>query len=106
MLTRQLVVQARARLVRRVGAPRRERHEARVRAIQPEIDAARREHADDPQAQAQAVTAVYRAKGVSPFGGCSSAMVIPAVIDAAAILVTPRHQSPADWIAGIVTVRD
>ena len=85
---------------------RRERHEAQIRAIQDDIDAARRQHPDDSAAQQQAVTAVYRAKGVTPFGACSPAMFAPAVLGVAVTIATPRHQAPTHWIAGIVTVRD
>jgi hypothetical protein len=105
-LVSHVVGQAQSRLVKRMAAPRRERHEAQIRAIQDEIDAARRQHPDDSAAQQQAVTAVYRAKGVTPFGACSPAMFAPAVLGVAVTIATPRHQAPSHWIAGIVTVRD
>jgi hypothetical protein len=48
---------------------------------------------------------VYRATGVN-LTSCCWMPFIPAVINAVIILGTPRHQSSADWIAGIVVVRD
>jgi hypothetical protein len=105
-LTGHLASQAQMRLVKRLLAPRRKRHEAQVRAIQDDLDAARREHVDDPRAQHQAMAAVYRAAGVNPLRGCSPTALVPAILEALVRLGTPRHQSLSDWVAGIVVVRD
>ena len=89
---------------RQLLQPRLKRHQAQVEALQGDIDAARRQHHDDPQAQQQAITQVYRAVGVNPTSCCWMPF-IPIAINVLVIACAPRHQSAADWVAGIVTVR-
>jgi hypothetical protein len=98
--------QARGRLVKRVLlVPRYERYQEEVRALGDDVEAIRRQHPDDAGAQQRAIQAVYREAGVNPLSCCWPAFV-PAVIDVLVTLSTPRHQSSADWIAGIVVVND
>ncbi len=104
-LIRQLASQAHGRLVRRVIAPRLERHQAKVQAIQPDVDAARRAHPDDKAAEQRAIRQAYREAGVNPMGYCTA----PMIALTAGWLITlamPHHQSLADWVAGVVMVRD
>ena len=104
-LIRHLAGQARGRLVKRLMAPTFERHQEQMRALDDDVEAARRQHPDDREAQQQAIHAVSRDAGVNPLSCCWPAFV-PAVIDVLVTLATPRHQSPAPWIAGIVVADD
>jgi hypothetical protein len=90
---------------RQVLQRRFKRERARMEALQNDVEEARRQHPDDEPAQYQAVAQVYRAAGVN-LTSCCWMPFIPAVINAVVIFYGPRHQSPADWVAGIVTVRD
>jgi hypothetical protein len=105
---RHLVDQARDRLISRLLTPRIERYQASMNAIQPELDAARRQHPDDFAAQQQAISQIYSDAGVNPTGGCWLPLLPLAVrgADGLMVLFMPRRQSPPDWLAGIVTVRD
>ena len=43
---------------------------ARMREVQPEMEAIKEKHADDPQKQQEAMMRLYRERGVNPLGGC------------------------------------
>ncbi len=105
VLTRHLVERARGRVMRRLTGARFERHQAQVQALQEDVDAARRAHPDDPAAQQRAIMQVYRDAGVNP-AGCCWWLLAGLGVEALAVLATPRHQSVADWIAGIAVVRN
>jgi hypothetical protein len=105
VLTRELAGRARGRLMRRLTGPRFERHQAQVQALQGDVEAARRKHPDDKVAQQQAIMQVYRDAGVNP-ASCCWWPLAGITLDVVVVLATPRHQSVADWIAGIVFVRD
>jgi hypothetical protein len=92
-------------LMRRLTGPRFERHQAQMQAVQGDVDAARHAHPDDKVAQQQAIMQVYRDAGVNP-ASCCWWPLAGLTLDVVVVLATPRHQSVADWIAGIVVVRD
>jgi hypothetical protein len=105
-LIRHLAGWGTTRLVsRRLLVPRLERQHAQAQAIQGKLEAARRQHPEDPQARQQAIMQVYRDAGASPTNCCWMPF-IPTVINVLVMLATPRHQSAPDWLAGIITVRD
>jgi hypothetical protein len=104
-LTRELAGQAHRRVVKVLIGPRLERHQARVQAIQPKVDAARREHPDDTAAEQRAIRQAYRDAGVNPAGYCGAPLVALSA-EWLVMLSSPRHQSVVDWVAGIVMVRD
>jgi uncharacterized RDD family membrane protein YckC len=104
-LIRHLVGSGISRLVsRRLLTPRLERQQAELQGLQADVDAARRQHPDDPHAQQRAIMEVYQGSGVG-LRSCCWIPVVFAVINDLIILFTPRHQSPADWAAGVVVVR-
>ncbi|NNF56922.1 MAG: membrane protein insertase YidC [Rhodothermaceae bacterium] len=43
---------------------------AKMRDVQPEMEAIKEKHADDPQKQQEAMMRLYRERGVNPLGGC------------------------------------
>jgi hypothetical protein len=60
---------------------------------------------DDPKARMQATMDVYATAGVNPSVGCWQPLV-PVAAEVLLTVSTPRRQSPDDWIAGTVVVRD
>lgn len=46
------------------------RSAARMREVQPQMEAIKERHADDPQKQQEAMMKLYREEGVNPLGGC------------------------------------
>jgi len=105
-LIRHLVGWGVVRLVsRRLLLPRFGCIQAQMQALHTDVEAARQEHRDDRQAEQQAIRQIYQNADVNPTSCCWMAL-LPAITNGLVMLVTPRHQSPADWLAGIVTVKD
>src|SRR6202012_5414668 len=89
-LTRHLVDQARATLVKELMVPY-QRNQERMRARDTEVRAARRQYPNDPQAQQRATMEIYRAAGISPTNTCWLPAA-PLVVEALATLSPPLHQ--------------
>lgn len=62
------------------------RSQRRLAALQPEVERLRRSFGNDGQRLAQETTALFKAKRVSPFGGC-----LPMLIQAPVFLAMFRH---------------
>jgi uncharacterized RDD family membrane protein YckC len=90
---------------RRLVLPRLLRQQERMRALHADVEAVSRQHPDDPQARQQAIMQIYHDARATPTNCCWMPLV-PCVISGLVILSTPRHQSLADWVAGIVVVSD
>jgi len=90
---------------RRLLLPRIGRIQAQMRALHKDVEAARQQHPDDRQAEQQAIRQIYQNADVNPTS-CCWLPLLPVIINGLVMLATPRHQSPADWLAGIVTVKD
>lgn len=86
-------------------APRFRRAREPVEALQADVRAAERAHPDDQAARLRATMDVYGSAGVTPWAGCLP-LTIPLVAEVVFTLLTPRRQSPNDWIAGIVVIKD
>ena len=105
-LIRHLVGWGVVRLVsRRLLLPRIGRIQAQMQALHKDVEAAREQHPDDQQGEQQAIRQIYQNADVNPTRCCWMPL-LPAIINGLVMLATPRHQSPADWLAGIVTVKD
>jgi uncharacterized RDD family membrane protein YckC len=104
-LIRHLAEQSRGVIVERFVAPRFRRAREPVEALQADVRAAERAHPDDQAARLRATMDVYGSAGVTPWAGCLP-LTIPLVAEVVFTLLTPRRQSPNDWIAGIVVIKD
>ena len=104
-LTRYLAEQTRGLVVGGFVARRFRQAREPVEALQADIRAAERAHPDDPAARVRATMDVYDSAGVTPWAGCLPS-TIPLVSEVLFTLLTPRRQSPNDWVAGIVVIKD
>lgn len=101
-LARGLWTAAIGRLVRR----QMERSAAAAEQLKPRVEEARRAHPGDPQAQQQAITALYRGKG---HPGCLPAIGLTLTgnyLPKLPALWTRRRQTLWDLVAGTVLVGD
>jgi uncharacterized RDD family membrane protein YckC len=100
-IIRQLVGFAWGRLAARVTRPAFERFQGRSTALAAELEEFRRQHPDDPKADA----AFFSSKR-NPGTSCCAWIMVPIAVQHLTALVTPRRQTISDWVAGIAVIRD
>jgi len=103
--TRNAVDTASQELNRLLQRPFEKRAADRHRAAQAEIKEVRRAYAGDDEAQHRATLEVYRRHDVAPLGSCGRGLLglVPKYLPA---LLSARHQSLPDRVAGVVVVVD
>ncbi len=101
----QLVELAYEQLVRRVRAPTRRRYERRRVDAERRVQEIRATHAGDSEAIQAATAQVYRDNGVNCLASFATSLPVILVMPLTALL-SPRRQTVADRLAGIVVVRD
>lgn len=75
---------------------------AKMRGLQPKIQALRERHADDKQKQSQAMMELYKAEKVNPVGGCLPIVVqIPVFFALYMVLIESVQLRQAPWILWI-----
>jgi hypothetical protein len=104
-LTAHLIGVAQAELWRRVIRAHQREGTARLDALRPELERIRREHADDSERRQQVLMDFYRDRGVNPLRSCGPDL-LPHLATTATVVLSRRHQSLADRVAGIVTIVD
>lgn len=101
----QLVNLAYEQLLRRVRAPARRRYKRRRVDAERRVQEIRGTHAGDSAAIQAATAQVYRDNGVNCLAPLATSMPVILVMPLTALL-SPRRQTVADRLAGIVVVRD
>jgi hypothetical protein len=81
------------------------RNRARAVELQPEIDRLKEQYASDEHAQQREIMNLYKRRNVSPVRSCAP-LAAPIVAQLLPALLSPRHQSLPERIAGIVWVID
>jgi uncharacterized RDD family membrane protein YckC len=101
-IIQQLVGFAWGRLARQVWRPAFERYQVRTAALAAEQREFHRRHPDDPHAD----TASPATRPSTGMASCCGRMLLPGAVQVLTTLLSPRRQNLADWVAGIVVVRD
>lgn len=89
------------RLVELPFRPREKRMAQRYEGLNAEMKEIRRRYADDETARRSAEMRLYQDRGINAFASCGWA-IGKMVMSGAPILLTPRHQSVPDLVAGLV----
>jgi YidC/Oxa1 family membrane protein insertase len=75
---------------------------ARMKVLQPKMQAIRERHAADPQKMNQAMMELYKTEKVNPFGGCLPMLVqMPVFIALYSVLQTSIETRNAPWVGWI-----
>lgn len=101
----QVVELARERLVGRVRAPTMRRHERRQAEARRRVQEVQAAHAGDPETIQAATLQAYRDTKVNCLAPLATGLPVSLVMPLTALL-SPRRQTVADQLAGIVVVRD
>ena len=92
-------------LITAATEPMREREQARLRTLMPQLTEMQRAHPDNPEARERAATALYAEHQINPLSSCLP-VLLAAVIPALPALWTRRRQTPAERLAGVVVVSE
>jgi hypothetical protein len=105
VLARELFVMASRLSVRQLSKPWRTRRQRRVENMQLELGQVRRAHADDSDAQQEAMKEVFKRHHLNPAGSCAPALAGPVLMHAP-LMWSPLNQTVAERVAGIVVVQE
>jgi uncharacterized RDD family membrane protein YckC len=95
-------------LLKPLIAPARRRSEAeaaRLQEMAPQVGSLRREHAEDPVAERQAITNLYTADDVNPSRSVNVALLAIAMLTPLTAVLSPRRQTLRQRAAGTLVVR-
>jgi uncharacterized RDD family membrane protein YckC len=103
-IVRMAITTGYSMLTKRLSLPFERRAADRTAEVQPELTTIRRLYAADRTARQRALMDFYKANNVNPIPGL--VVRIPAVLlPALTTILSPRHQSLADRLAGIITIK-
>ena len=81
---------------------RQHRETLATRALQPEVEALRKQHADDPAKMQAALAALYRERGVNPATGCLLTLIQAPIFWAVySAVLAASHEPTATNLVGI-----